>query len=202
MDTQTYLDQFRSEPLSAKSARERGIEVGTRELSPNLGALLVFLSEAIDVRAVVEAGTGSGSGLHWLLNETDAIITSIDTEPEHIRLTRESLSEEFANRVRLITGDPVEVLSRLTDGAYDLVVLRMDARDLTDAVEHAHRLLRAGGILFIANGLGDGKVPDPAQRDEFTIAIRETGRSLRADQERWGSLLLPVGDGALLALRR
>ena len=60
MDTQTYLDQFRSEPLSAKSARERGIEVGTRELSPNLGALMVFLSEAIDVRAVVEAGTGSG----------------------------------------------------------------------------------------------------------------------------------------------
>ena len=48
MDTQTYLDQFRSEPASAKSARERGIEVGTRELSPNLGALLVFLSEAID----------------------------------------------------------------------------------------------------------------------------------------------------------
>jgi len=45
------------------------------------------------------------------------------------------------------------------------------------------------------------RVADPAQRDPETVALRELGKSLAVD-DRFVSLLLPVGDGLLLGLRR
>nr|MBA3620616.1 methyltransferase [Acidothermales bacterium] len=45
------------------------------------------------------------------------------------------------------------------------------------------------------------RVADPAQRDPETATIRDLGRSLR-DDERFVSVLLPVGDGLLCGVRR
>jgi predicted O-methyltransferase YrrM len=49
--------------------------------------------------------------------------------------------------------------------------------------------------------LWQGKVPDPAYRDEDTTAIREVCESLRAD-DHLVPLLLPVGDGLLAGVKR
>ena len=59
-------------------------------------------------------------------------------------------------------------------------------------------LLRPGGVVAFDNALWHDRVADPAQRDEETIAIRELGREI-ADHESLVPLLLPVGDGLLLA---
>ena len=196
-----FIENFRSEDDALAAARARAVEVGSNEPTAAVGALSAFFAELIDARNVVEARTGVGLTALWLLRglDKDAVLTSIDAEAEHIRLARESLAEYPTTQIRLISGDPLELLGRLTDGAYDMVCL--DARDLAAAIEESHRLLRAGGILFISNALGDGKVPDPAQRDEVTIAIREAGRHLRSDDQRWRTTLIPVGDGVLVAFR-
>ena len=201
--TNSFIENFRSEDDAIVAARARALEVGSNEPTAAVGALSAFFAELIDARNVVEARTGVGVTALWLLRglDKDAVLTSIDGEAEHIRLARESLSDYPSSQIRLISGDPLELLGRLTDGAYDMVVLRLDARDLAAAIEESHRLLRAGGILFISNALGDGKVPDPAQRDEITIAIREAGRTLKGDDERWRTTLMPIGDGVLLAFR-
>ena len=198
-----FVENFRSEDDALAAARARAVEVGSNEPTAAVGALSAFFAELIDARNVVEARTGVGLTALWLLRglDKDAVLTSIDAEAEHIRLARESLAEYPTTQIRLISGDPLELLGRLTDGAYDMVSLRLDARDLAAAIEESHRLLRAGGILFISNALGDGKVPDPAQRDEVTIAIREAGRHLRSDDQRWRTTLIPVGDGVLVAFR-
>ena len=200
---QSFTENFRGEDDAIAAARARALEVGSSEPTAAVGALSAFFAELIDARNVVEARTGVGVTALWLLRglDKDAVLTSIDGEAEHIRLARESLSEYPTSQIRLISGDPLELLGRLTDGAYDMVSLRLDARDLAAAIEESHRLLRAGGILFISNALGDGKVPDPAQRDETTIAIREAGRMLKSDDQRWRTTLVPVGDGVLVAFR-
>ena len=51
------------------------------------------------------------------------------------------------------------------------------------------------------NALWHDRVADPAQRDPETVALRELGKAL-VDDERFVPLLLPVGDGLLLGLRR
>jgi predicted O-methyltransferase YrrM len=104
-------------------------------------------------------------------------------------------------RFRLITNPAMDVLSKLTDRAYDLVILRHDPIDLTYTIDEAHRILRSGGVLVIDSFFGGGKVPDPAQRDPKTIALREAGKRIKNNRDHWQSSLLPVGDGLLIATK-
>ena len=154
---------------------------------------------------MVEIGTGAGVAGLWLLRgmHPDGVLTTIDTEAEHQRAAREAFTEAGVRptRVRTITGRPLEVLPRLADAAYDLVVADGDPLDLAEHVEQALRILRPGGTLVVVHALGDDRVPDPARRDEVTTALREVARSLR-DDERVVPALVATGDGVLLAVRR
>jgi predicted O-methyltransferase YrrM len=187
------------------AARQRGAEVGAVPILPGGGAALRFLAASSGARAVVEIGTGCGVSGLWLLRgmRDDGVITSIDVEPEHQRLAREAFAEAgiAPNRTRLIGGRALEVLPRLTDGGYDLVFVDADKQEYPAYVEEAIRLLRPGGILAIDNALWHDRVADPAQRDPETVTIRELGKSLR-DDERLVTVLLPVGDGLLCAVKR
>jgi predicted O-methyltransferase YrrM len=133
----------------------------------------------------------------------DGVLTTIDVEPEHQRAAKEAFTEAGirSNRTRLIAGRALDVLPRLTDGAYDLVLVDADKEDVDAYVDQALRLLRPGGVLAIDNALWHDRVADPARRDEETTALREVGRRIR-DDERLVPALLPVGDGLLLAVRR
>lgn len=164
-----------------------------------------MLAAAVGARTVVEVGTGTGvSGLYLLGGmPDDGVLTTIDVEPEHQRAARETFAEAGVrpNRTRLITGRALDVLPRLTDGAYDLVLLDADKRDFDAYLEQALRLLRVGGVLAVDNALWHDKVADPAQRDETTTAIREMGKRVR-ENERLVPAMLPTGDGLLVAVVR
>ncbi len=153
----------------------------------------------------MEIGTGAGVAGLWLLRgmSPDGVLTTIDTEAEHQRAAREAFTEGGVRptRIRTITGRPLEVLPRLADAAYDLVVAAGDPLDLAEHVEQALRILRPGGVLAVVHALAGDRVPDPARRDEVTTALREVTRRLR-DDERVVPALVPSGDGVLVAAKR
>jgi predicted O-methyltransferase YrrM len=90
------------------------------------------------------------------------------------------------------------VLPRLTDGHYDIVFVDGDKAEYAACLKEALRLLRPGGVVAFDNALWHGRVADPANRDDETLAIRELIREVSADDELV-PVLLPVGDGLLLA---
>lgn len=206
IDVHSYAEGFVAEDEVLLAARARGVEVGARDTSPGTGAYLRFLAHLLSAQAVVEVGTGSGVGSLWLLRGMieSGTLTSIDDEVEHARIARVAFADADISpqRYRLITNPVMDVMSKLTDRAYDLVVLRHDPEDLGFCVDHAHRMLRTGGVLVIDGFFGDGKVPDPAQRDSRTIALRETGKIIRAATSTWVTSVIGVGDGLLLGAKR
>jgi predicted O-methyltransferase YrrM len=133
----------------------------------------------------------------------DAVLTSVDVDPEHQRLARKAFTEAgFAsNRYRLISGKALEVLPRLADGAYDLVFCDGDKQEYPDYLIAALRLLRPGGVVAFDNALWGGRVADPSRDDPDTVAIRNLCEQVRVD-ERLVPALLPVGDGLLAAVKR
>ncbi|MGI8614344.1 MAG: O-methyltransferase [Nocardioidaceae bacterium] len=197
-----YADGYVAEDEVLSTARARAHEVGVTPVGAGGGATLRFVASLVQARAVVEVGTGTGVSGLWLLRgmRRDGVLTSVDLEAEHQRLARDSFGEAgiASQRFRLIQGAALDVLPRLTDGHYDLVFLDGDKKEYADYVGEALRLLRPGGIMAVDNALWHDRVADPAQRDEDTVTIREMGKALR-DDERWLPLLLPVGDGLLLA---
>lgn len=172
---------------------------------PGAGAALAVLAATLRARAVVEIGTGAGvSGLYLLrAMADDGVLTSIDLEVEHQRAAREAFVEEGVRptRTRLIAGRALDVLPRLTDAAYDLVLVDADKESTPEYVEQALRLLRPGGVLAVDNALWHDRVADPARRDTTTTTMRDVGRRL-AEDERVLSAMLPSGDGLLVGVRR
>jgi predicted O-methyltransferase YrrM len=205
IDPHSYAESFTLEDAVKLAARARGVEIGTHDVSQGAGSFLSFLSQLLKAQSVVEIGTGSGVGSLWLLDGMlkSGTLTSIDDEAEHTSIAKLAFADaEIAPpRFRLITNPVMEVMTKLTDRAYDLVIYRHNPEDLTYAISEAQRILRSGGVFVIDNFFGGGKVSDPAQRDPKTVALREAGKALKADNEIWATTLIPVGDGLLLATK-
>jgi predicted O-methyltransferase YrrM len=203
--TWAYAESFIEEDDVLERARGRAEELGCVPVQPGVGAALRVLAAAVAARTVVEVGTGTGVAALWLLGgmPEDGVLTSIDIETEHQKAAREAFVEAgiAPNRTRLISGPALDVMPRLTDGAYDLVVLDADKKEYADYLEQAVRLLRPGGVLAFDNALWHDRVADPAQRDETTTTIRELGKAVR-DDPRLVSAMLPTGDGLLVAVKR
>jgi predicted O-methyltransferase YrrM len=197
-----YSEEYVVEDDLLADARGRSEEVGAVAIGPGGGAALRFLASVLDARAVVEVGTGTGVSGLWLLRgmRADGVLTSVDIEAEHQRLARETFNDAGvpAQRARLIPGAALDVLPRLTDGHYDIVFCDADKQEYPDYLAEAKRLLRPGGVVAFDNALWHDRVADPAQRDPDTVAIRELGRTI-AEDEHLVPVLLPVGDGLLLA---
>jgi predicted O-methyltransferase YrrM len=179
--------------------------VGLVPVQPGAGAALRLLAAAGGARAVVEIGTGTGVSGLWLLGgmRPDGILTTIDVEAEHQRMARRIFLEAGHQpaRTRVITGRALDVLPRLSDGAYDLIFVDGDREEHPAIVSAALRLLRTGGVLAVSGALAAGRIADPAARDPATVTVRELVNALR-DAEEWIPALLPVGDGLLAAVKR
>ncbi len=204
-----YAEEFLAEDDAVLAARERAAQLGAGAVPPGTGAALSVLAAAANARTVVEIGTGTGVASLYLLRgmPADGVLTTIDAEVEHHRAAKESFAEAGirSTRTRTISGRALDVLPRLTDAAYDLVLLGLASGGVLEAapeyLTQAVRLLRPGGVLVVDHALWHDRVADPARRDEATTAVRELGRAVRAD-ERLLPALLPVGDGLLVAVRR
>jgi predicted O-methyltransferase YrrM len=204
-----YLPE--DEPLLAARAAAADLG-GTEPVLPEVGAALRFLACAVGARTAVEIGTGCGSSGIWLLRgmRPGSTLTSVDTEPEYQRMARKAFTQAgFAqNQCRLILGRALDVLPRLSDGAYDMVFCDADPRDYPDYLSAALRLLRTGGIVAFNNSLlagtsGDAGDDDLDDAPATGLADQVVGLAdqVRAD-ERLVPVLLPLGDGLLAAVKR
>ncbi|HEV2781903.1 MAG TPA: O-methyltransferase [Actinophytocola sp.] len=186
------------------SARARGVDLGCPPIGPSSGAVLQFLAAALRAKAVVEIGTGAGvSGLYLLRGMLpDGVLTSIDVEPEHQSAARRAFADAGfgSGRTRLIMGRALDVLPRLTDEAYDLLFADAARPEYPGYHQQGVRLLRPGGVIVFDNVLVSGQVANPARRDAETMALREVTRAVR-DDDRLVPVLLPLGDGMLVAAK-
>ena len=159
IDPHTYAENFLPEDEVKRNARAVGEEMGATDATTGTGAYLKHLAHILSAQSVVEIGTGSGVGALWVLEGMMAsgTLTSIDNEMEHSNAAKIALldADIAAARFRLITNPAMEVVTKLADRAYDMVIFRHDPEDLPFAINEAHRILRSGGVFVIDNFFGD-----------------------------------------------
>lgn len=199
----TFADTWVEEGEVLRRARDRSEDLGVEPVSPAAAATLRLLAAAISAQAIVEVGTGAGvSGSALLAGMTHGgVLTSIDVEAEGQRAARETFTElgHSPSRSRLIAGRALDVLPRMSDGAYDLVVVDGDRAEYPAIVTQAKRLLRIGGLVVLCGMLGPTGMADPAQRDVDTTALRDAAGMIENDDD-WVPALMTVGSGLLVAL--
>ena len=125
------------------------------------------------------------SGLHLIAGMApDGILTSIDVEAEHHRAAKKAFSEAGVapTRTRLINGRALDVLPRLTDGAYDLVFVDGARTEYPQYVAEAHPAAAARRRAGRGRRAGrrQGRRSHPARRGHRR---RPRGRPLVRDDE-------------------
>lgn len=203
-DMRAFSTSFIPETEIMQRARLRGEEIGTYDTTSAVGSLLRYLTHLVGATSIVEVGTGAGVSGLWIFQALNSkgLLTSIDDEVENAKLAKQAFDEAGipTSRFRLITGNSREIVTKLADSLYDIFILRK-GEDLLESVENAHRSLRPGGILVLDQALLGGKVADPTQRDPRSIALREVIKVIKEAREMWLPMLLPVGDGVLVATK-
>lgn len=203
-NTQAFAESFAGESDAGRAARRRADEVGAEVIGTGVATALTLLARTVSARAAVEIGTGTGVSAAALLSgmDPDGVLTSIDPDADDQLVAREVLATAGipARRARLITGQPLLVLPKLSDSAYDLVYVDGDPLEYVEYVAQGERLLHSGGIFVMHHALWGGLVADDRNEDDEPLIIRE---ALVAIQESgvFTTALLPIGDGLLVAVR-
>lgn len=164
--------------------------------SPPVGAFLTWLAATTRASSVVEVGGSAGIGGLCLLRGMveRASLTTIEPDAEARDTAAEAYkSAEVGRRVRTIVGVAAEVLERLSDGGYDLVIMHAVDGEPDQLAAHVRRILRPGGVVVVRQ-VAAGRQHRLAASEAFTRAL--------VDDEELKVVVLPVDGGLTLATLR
>ena len=199
-----FVEERVVEDVDIERARRTSLEHGVDPITESAGEYIAAIAMSIDASSIIEIGTGLGVGTLWLAQACpDAHITTIDSEMDHHATVRELLqdAEIPSSRVRLITEKALDVLPKMNEASYDLIVIDADFQNVQAYVDQAITLVRARGSVIVAGVLGDDLVADPAQRDDKTSAYRWLLKALE-DRDDVVHTVNLIGDGLVHIVKR
>lgn len=201
---ESWSESYVTEPDQIRAARLASIEHGIEPVTPAMGSFLRSLVAMTDAKQIVEVGTGLGVSSQWLLaGNQEAHLTSLEKDVDHQQTAKDLFGEAgiLASRIRLISGEPNEVLARLNEETYDLVVINSRGKGTLEGVSTAIHLVRPGGVVVVTHVLAGGNVANPTKRDAESVELRTLLGDYAVD-ERVTTSLVPIGDGILTLVKK
>lgn len=199
------------EPEVARRLRRETATLGPdagMQIGPDQARLLGLLARLVGARRAIEVGTFTGMSALAVASAlpADGRLVCCDVSEEWTAIARRAWAAAgVAGRIDLRLAPAAETLAALRrageEGTYDLAFIDADKESYAAYYEACLALLRPGGLIAVDNALWGGRVCDPAERDADTAAIRALNLFVR-DDPRVEQVLLTVGDGVLLALKR
>ena len=198
------------EPEIARRLREetQQRENAQMQIGPDQGQFMQLLVKLLSAKKTIEVGVFTGYSALWVAMglPSEGRIIACDISEEYTSVARRYWKEAGVDKkIELRIGPALETLDELVRSGqaetFDFAFIDADKTNYENYYERALRLLRAGGLIAIDNTIWSGKVADPAQHDDDTVAIRRLNEKLFRD-ERITLSMLTVGDGLTLALKR
>ena len=184
-----------------RDAHRRFRDVGPSiEVSPDTGAFLATLVRATGARRVLEVGTLFGYSAVRMARALppDGTLDTLELVDAHADFAEGLLTDAgLDDRVRVHRGPAIETLARL-EAPYDLVFIDADKEGYVDYLERAIELSRPGTTIVADNVVWSGRVADPANHEESTLALRRYHDVIRS-HPRLVSNVLAIGDGVAVS---
>ena len=174
-----------------------GMMVGRLE-----GRYLELLTFALGARSVLEIGTFGGySALSMAAGlAPGGRITSCEISPVHAEFARRHIAASpYAGRIEVVVGPAMDTVATL-EGPFDLVFIDADKAAYPDYFEAVLPKLAPRGLIAADNTLWSGRILDPDDRSEDTVALRKFNDALAVDP-RVVVVQTTVRDGVTLIRR-
>jgi predicted O-methyltransferase YrrM len=176
----------------AHDAQQEDRRARLRNLEPETARTLSVLVRATGARRVLELGTSNGYSTLWLADavaETGGRVTTVEVEPERVRMARENFARaKLQHLIDVRVEDAAETLAGSPDGAWDFIFLDAERPHYVAYWPDLVRSLRLFGLLVV-----DNVVSHADQVAEFSALVQRTSGITSA--------LVPVGAGVLLITR-
>ncbi len=221
MDLKTFeaVDEFvaatiapHDEALEGALAAAEAAGLPSIQVSPPLGRLLQLLAQLLGARSVLEFGTLGGYSTILLARGLAAggRLISLEANPRYAELaTRNIAVAGLEDRVVVRVGPALESLPELEEegvGPFDLVFIDADKVNTPAYFAWALDRTRSGGLIVADNVVRGGRLGDPDNVDEASLAQRRLHEMLADEPRVTATTIQTVGvkgyDGFLLALVR
>lgn len=182
--------------------------VAAMQISPEQGALMAMLVHAIGARRAIEIGTFTGYSALVVAQAlgSQGELLACDLSEKWTAIAKQHWQKAgVAARIELRIAPALETLSKLLHGgqrgSFDFAFIDADKQNYAKYYESCLSLLRPGGLVCLDNVFWGGSVADPKRSDDEVEALREVTKRIHED-ERVDIVLVPVGDGLLVARKR
>ena len=108
---------------------------------------------------------------------------------------------DVAEKVEVIQGAGAEVLATFAANSADAAFLDADKGGYPVYLEHCLRIVRAGGLVMVDNAFAFGELFADNPQDRETQADRAFNEII-ANERRLQSVIVPMGDGLWVGVRR
>jgi caffeoyl-CoA O-methyltransferase len=172
-------------------------------VGPAVARVLQQLALMINAKTVFELGSAIGYSTIWwaqAVGETGRVIYT-DGDPKNAERAHRYFDRAgVSNRIKLHTGDALEVLSEQKE-QFDIIFNDVDKEDYPRVLRLVSPRLRKGGLFITDNVLWSGRVAQKNPKDATTKAILEFNRLLYNSGEFF-TTILPIRDGLAVALKK
>jgi caffeoyl-CoA O-methyltransferase len=181
---------------------------GGMQIAPDQAPFMQFLVKMLGATRTLEIGvfTGYSALTIALALPEDGVVIACDVSHEWTQIGRRFWREAGVDhKIDLRLGPGVETLQSLLDngnaGSFDFAFIDADKSNYDHYYELCLKLVRHGGVIALDNTLWHGDIIDVSLQDADTLAMRAINAKVHAD-ERVDSVLVPIGDGMMLARKR
>jgi len=171
-------------------------------IGPLVGRLLYNLAKTSQSRKVLEIGTAIGYSGIWLARAVAPLkgtVTTIDMDPERVKIAKKNISDAGLERVvKVIEGNALKVLPTLKE-EFDMIFLDSDKDVYPDAFKMSIPMLRKGGLFVADNALWGGDVAKGGKSKDTQSMIKFN--RLVSDSPGMSTVIVPLRDGVLVSLK-
>ena len=194
--------------LAVLREKTRVMPRASMQVAPEQGHFLAVLVKLCGARRILELGTFTGySSLAMALAmPADGKIVTCDMSEDWTNIAADAWRKAgVSSKIELRLGPGLETLAKLEGegmaSTFDIVFIDANKEDYDGYYESCLRLVKPGGLIILDNMFRDGRVTDPAIKDPSVTSIQALNDKVARD-ERVERVLIPVGDGIMLAQRR
>ena len=171
-------------------------------IGPLVGRLLYNLAKTSQSRRVLEIGTAIGYSGIWLARAVAPLkgtVTTIDMDPERVKIAKKNISEAGLERVvKVIEGNALKVLPTLKE-EFDMIFLDSDKDVYPGAFKMSAPMLRKGGLFVADNALWGGDVAKGGKSKDTQSMIKFN--RLVSESAGMSTVIVPLRDGVLVSLK-
>jgi caffeoyl-CoA O-methyltransferase len=190
--------------LATETAERYPNEV-TLQVAPEMGTLLTLLTRLSQARRGIEVGTFTGYSSICIARALGpgGHLLCCDISEEWTSVARKYWEKAgLTDRIELVLGPALDTVRGLpATEEFDVAFIDADTLSYPAYWSELVPRVRRGGLIMVDNTFSHGRVLDAGNDNPSVIAVRAMNDHAAAD-DRVEVIMLPIGDGLTVALKR